>query len=102
MDQPVVRPASKDDLEALLGTIRTGNNVHYYDLEVLIRSADAYAIIAEIEGRIVASGYTRIERSEPYLTHAKHSYLGFMFVMPEYRGRGINKPLLSGGRVYET
>src|SRR5688572_4914986 len=108
MDQVIIRAANLSDLELLLKfeqaiienerpfdeTIRSGDDVHYYDLEALISSPDAEVVVAEVGGEIIGSGYARIERSDPYLKHKEHSYLGFMYVVPEHRGKGINKKIV--------
>ena len=108
MEEIVVRPAAPSDLGVLLkfeqgliqterpfdSAIRTGDNVHYYDLESLIASADAEVVVAEIDGEIIGSGYARIESSEAYLRHRQHSYLGFMYVVLERRGIGVNKKIV--------
>lgn len=108
MGDLTVREATPDDLHQLLAfeqaiieaerpfdeTIRDGADVHYYDLAGLIASDDAKVIVGEIDGEIVASGYAKIEKSEPYLQHDRHSYLGFMYVVPEQRGKGINKQIV--------
>jgi ribosomal protein S18 acetylase RimI-like enzyme len=108
IDEVTVRKAAAGDLDVLLAfeqaiieterpfdpTIRTGNNVHYYDLAALVSSPNAHVVVAEIDGAIVASGYARVDASELYLKHTRHSYLGFMYVVPEYRGHGINKKIL--------
>lgn len=104
MDEVRIRPADLSDLETLLAfeqaiieaerpfddTIRDGAGVHYYDLEALIHSPDAEVVVAELGSEIIASGYAQIKASESYLKHDKHSYLGFMYVIPEHRGRGVN------------
>jgi ribosomal protein S18 acetylase RimI-like enzyme len=51
-------------------------------------------LVAEIDEKIVGSGYALIEKAKDYFTHDEHSYLGFMYVLPEYRGRGINKMVM--------
>lgn len=70
MDQVIVRPADVSDLNLLLEfeqavieaerpfdeTIRSGGDVHYYDLEGLISSPDAEVIVAELDSEIVGSG----------------------------------------------
>jgi GNAT superfamily N-acetyltransferase len=108
MDQVRVRPADLSDLVVLLDfeqaiieaerpfddTIRTGADVRYYDLAGLIASRDAEVLVAELNSEIVGSGYARIERSDPYVKHVEHSYLGFMYVVPEHRGKGINKKII--------
>lgn len=104
MDEVVIRPANLRDLETLLAfeqaiieaerpfddTIRAGPDVRYYDLEALITSPDAEVVVAECDSQVIGAGYARIEASEPYLKHRKHSYLGFMYVIEEHRGKGVN------------
>ena len=108
MDQVTVRPANLKDLDTLLkfeqsiieserpfdATIRHGDDVHYYDLAALISSPDAEVVVAETRGEIIGSGYARIDTSKPYLEHDKHSYLGFMYVVPDHRGKGVNKKVV--------
>jgi ribosomal protein S18 acetylase RimI-like enzyme len=108
MDNVTIRRATLDDLDVLLRfeqgiieterpldvTIRTGDDVHYYDLASLIASQDAEVLVAEVDSQIVGSGYAHIRNSDDYLRHRQHSYLGFMYVVPEYRRRGINRLLL--------
>jgi ribosomal protein S18 acetylase RimI-like enzyme len=62
----------------------------YYDLDQMLSDPDVELVVAELNGLIVGSGYARIESSKPYLKHSKHAYLGFMYVDPGYRGKGIN------------
>jgi GNAT superfamily N-acetyltransferase len=52
-------------------------------------------LIAEVDGRLVGSGYARIEDSKPYLQHGQHAYLGFMYVAPDFRGKGINQAIIN-------
>ena len=108
MDQVIIRQADPQDLDILLAfeqamieaerpfdeTIRTGSDVRYYDLEALISSPDAEVVVAELGGEIVGAGYARIKTSEPYLKHPEYSYLGFMYVVPEHRGKGINSKVV--------
>ncbi len=76
-------------------TIRVGDDVHYYDLESLISSSDSEVVVAELRSEMIGSGYARIETSDLYLKHREHSYLGFMYVVPEHRGKGINKKIIT-------
>jgi GNAT superfamily N-acetyltransferase len=108
MQEIVIRPAVLTDLDVLLkfeqavieaerpfdNTISTGADVRYYDLEGLIVLPDAEIVVAEIGHEIIGCGYARIEDSKAYLKHRKHSYLGFMYVVPEHRGEGVNKKIV--------
>lgn len=108
MDEVKVRKANLAELDQLLEfeqaiieserpfdeTIRDGDDVRYYDLEALITSPDAEVLVAELDSKIIGTGYARIDASEPYLKHGEHSYLGFMYVVPEYRGKGVNKAIM--------
>ena len=66
----------------------------YYDLEQLINDDSSYLLVAEDNNRIIGTGYAQIRDSKKSLKHQKHSYLGFMFVEPDYRGLGINKLIM--------
>jgi ribosomal protein S18 acetylase RimI-like enzyme len=89
----------------------------FFDLEQLIKSKQARVMIMETQQgycdrnwksrdpatKIVATGSLSIKASEGYKAHSRHAYLGFMYVDPELRGRGINKlvtdALVEWGRV---
>lgn len=108
MDEVIVRPAKLEDLELLLAfeqamieaerpfdeTIRKGSDVRYYDLKGLISSPEAEVVVAELNSELIATGYARLKSAEPYYEHDKYSYLGFMFVVPEHRGKGVNKMII--------
>ena len=47
--------------------------------------------VVEHEGQLVACGYVQIRTSNAAFTHARHGYMGFMYVVPGARGRGVNK-----------
>lgn len=64
--------------------------IHYYDIEKMILADHIAVMVAETDSKIIASGYARIEKAEEYLKHDKYAYLGFMFVHPDYRGKGVN------------
>lgn len=67
----------------------------YYDLNHLILSNDTYLLVVEEEGDLIGTGYVQIRESKPYLKHDLHAYLGFMYVVPNHRGKGINAKLIS-------
>jgi ribosomal protein S18 acetylase RimI-like enzyme len=109
MEQITIRKAVTGDLNTLLEfeqgiikaerpfdvTLKDGE-IHYYDIAQMIIADHVEVLVAETAGELIASGYARIEQSKIYLKHPKHSYLGFMYVKPEYRGKGINKMILDG------
>lgn len=103
----IIRKATLNDLDTLLvfeqGVIQAEQPfdptlkrepTHYYDIEKMIAANDVELIVAELDGELIASGYARIENAKPYLQHAQHAYLGFMYVVPEQRGKGINKMII--------
>jgi GNAT superfamily N-acetyltransferase len=107
-DNIIIRPAVEADLETLYKfeqgviaaerpfdpTLKTGT-IKYYDLPGLISSPDAQLVVAEADDKLIASGYARIEKSEKFLQHDLHAWLGFMFVEEAYRGQGINKKIIA-------
>jgi GNAT superfamily N-acetyltransferase len=107
MAEILIRKAVNTDMEILLEfeqgvinaerpfdpTLKSGH-IHYYDLDMMINAEHIALLVAEWKGRVVASGYARIEGSKPFLKHNRHAYLGFMFVHPDHRGKGINNKLI--------
>ncbi|MFS4416294.1 N-acetyltransferase family protein [Maribacter sp. 2307ULW6-5] len=64
--------------------------VHYYDLPALMASPLATVVVACAGTQIVASGFAQEKRARPYLDHTTYAYLGFMYTVPQWRGKGIN------------
>jgi len=107
MEQIIIRKALLSDLETLFSfeqgvinaerpfdsTLKPGH-INYYDIEKMIDATDVELLVAELNNKIIASGYARIENAKPYLQHPQHAYLGFMYVVPEQRGKGINKMII--------
>jgi GNAT superfamily N-acetyltransferase len=103
----IVRTATLDDLDTLLTfeqgiiiterpfdvTLREGH-INYYDIAKMIGANNVEVAVAELNGEIIGSGYARIDDSKDYLKYAKHAYLGFMYVDPKHRGKGINRQIL--------
>ncbi|PSL28235.1 GNAT family N-acetyltransferase [Chitinophaga ginsengisoli] len=75
-------------------TIKEGI-VIYYDLKALIESDDAELLVLEKDGALVGCGYAHIRKAKSYLTYEEYAHLGFMYVMPEYRGMGLNQQLIA-------
>jgi GNAT superfamily N-acetyltransferase len=102
-----IRPAKEEEIEILLEfeigivdterpfdiTLKDGE-IHYYDLLELIRSPESEVVVAEIDGELVGSGYAQIRKADLFLKHTHFAYLGFMYVTPSFRGKGINQLLL--------
>jgi ribosomal protein S18 acetylase RimI-like enzyme len=113
MSEIKIRKASMVDLEQLLAfeqdlikmerpfdpTIKP-DPVNYYDLKAMLSSPHIEVVVAETGNKIIASGYARIDRSKPFLKHNNHAYLGFMYVLPEYRGQGINKRIIDALKTW--
>ena len=107
MEEIVIRKATINDLEELYhfeqgviaaerpyDTTLKNELIHYYDLKEMIDASHVELIVAEANNKLVASGYARIEKAEPFLKHDSHAWLGFMYVHPDYRGKGINKKIM--------
>ncbi|KAB5486534.1 GNAT family N-acetyltransferase [Flagellimonas hadalis] len=102
-----IRQATKEDLPTLLQfeqeivkverpfdiTIKEGH-VSYYDLAQMVQDPEAHVVVAEIDGKLVASGYAIPKKARHYLDHEWYAYLGFMYTDPEYRGLGINAKIV--------
>ena len=104
----MTREATEEDLKILLefeqgivfaerpfnSTLIDGE-IHYYDLLQLIKSEEALMLVTEENNEIIASGYARIKKTEnDYSNFDEYAYLGFMYVKPEHRGKGVNKLIL--------
>jgi len=110
-----IRKATINDLETLRafeqGVISTerpwdptlkGDPNSYYDIEKMIDSPEVELLVADLNGAIIGSGYARIEDAKPYLKHAQHAYLGFMYVLPAHRGKGINKKIIDALEAWSS
>ncbi len=107
MEDLCIRSARLEDLPTLLGfeqgiihaerpfdhTLKP-DPISYYDIGDLIASDTAEVAVAEIEGRLVGSGYAVKKASRHYVAPDFHAYIGFLYVDPEHRGKGINQRVL--------
>lgn len=59
-----------------------------------VHAPDARVVVAVLDGRIIGSGSARIRDSVPYVNHARHAFLGFMYVVPIARGSGVNASIV--------
>lgn len=107
METITLRPAIMQDLPILLefeqglisderpfDTTHKDEEIHYYDLPAMVESPLVELVVAEIDAQIVGCGYARFEKAKPYKKFEQYSYLGFMYVKPEHRGKGINAQVM--------
>jgi len=106
-NQISIRKATQKDLPTLLNfeqriveyerpydpTLRKGE-INYYPIKEYIDRNDIEIVVAVTNEMIIASGYVKIIAAKPYLKFDNYAYLGFMYVEPDYRGRGINKSII--------
>jgi GNAT superfamily N-acetyltransferase len=69
--------------------------INYYDIRAMIESSDTEVIVALINDELVASAYVKVKEAKPYLQFDHYAYVGFMFVKPEFRGKGISQQLIA-------
>jgi GNAT superfamily N-acetyltransferase len=107
MENIQIRQALPSDLETLLrfeqGIIETERpfdptlkkgHINYYDLSAYVASPDVEVVVAQIGDEVVGSGYALIREAKDFEQHTHYAYLGFMYVKPEHRGKGINQAIL--------
>jgi GNAT superfamily N-acetyltransferase len=107
MEEIIIRKATVDDIEYLLqfeqGIIEAEKEIdktlkrekiYYYDLKAMLESPNIELAIAEINNVLIGSGYARIEKAKPRYNYKQYALLGFMYVLPEYRGKGVNKKII--------
>ena len=115
MDEIIIRPATFADMDTLLrfeqGVITAerpfdstlkDEHINYYDLVGMIERPDIELLVAELNGELIGSGYARIEEAKVYLKHPKHAYLGFMYVDPAHRGKGVNQKIITALKKWAT
>jgi ribosomal protein S18 acetylase RimI-like enzyme len=102
-----IRKATMNDLDVLLqfeqGIINAERPFdptlvkeffHAHDLSKMLSDRGIEMLVVEDRGKTIASGYVRIDDAKPNLQHKKFAYIGFMYTMPEYRGKGINAMII--------
>ncbi len=108
-----IRAATPEDLPTLLAfeqaivaaeqpfdvTLRDAD-VHYYDIAAMLSAPDVRFLVAAAGAELVGCGFARIEAAKPYLKHARHAYLGLMYVKDSHRGRGINGRIIDGLKAW--
>lgn len=104
MSQIKIRKAELNDLATLLEfeqaiieyerpfeELMQAGKFNYYDLKEFIAGDTAEVLVAELDGQLIGSGFARLKDSRFYLRDEYHAYLGFMYVDPNFRGKGVNQ-----------
>ncbi|HEX2606452.1 MAG TPA: GNAT family N-acetyltransferase [Flavisolibacter sp.] len=107
IEEAIIRAACPEDLPVLrqfeqgvIGAERPfdvtlkPDPIQYYNLEAMLVNPDVKLVVASRQSQLIGSGYARLEAVQPFLKYTRHAYLGFMYVLPEFRGRGINQRIL--------
>lgn len=107
MSQINYRPATLTDLPTLYefeqGIVSTerpmdpvliAGHINYYDLKAMIESETSEVLVAEVNDKIAGSGYVTIRQAAPYLKFEQYAYVGFMYVLPAYRRKGISQGVI--------
>lgn len=108
MKELIIRRATINDLvtlkqfeQGLITAERSFNNlvkpdpVCYYALDEMLTDPDIDFVIGEMNDTPVACGYSRIEEAKHYYLFTRQAYLGMMYVLPEFRGLGINAAIIN-------
>ena len=106
-DDILIRAATLEDLPTLLqfeqGIITAErpydqtlkpDPISYYDIGEMIADPDAEVAVAVLGERLIGSGYAIKKASRHYLNPPFHAFIGFLYVEPDCRGRGINQRVL--------
>jgi RimJ/RimL family protein N-acetyltransferase len=103
----IIRKAAMSDMDVLRGfeqgviaaerpfdTTLKPDPLLYYDLSTMMAAQHIELLVAELDGQVAGCGYARIEPSLPFVQHTQHAYLGFMYTLPQYRGKGVNRQII--------
>ncbi|QLC65524.1 GNAT family N-acetyltransferase [Flavobacterium sp. LPB0248] len=74
-------------------TLKDGE-IFYYSIEEFIFDPKSELLVIDFNNQIIGCGYAQIRQAKPYQKHDFFGYLGFMFVDPEFRGKGLNNLLI--------
>lgn len=74
-------------------TLRKGH-ITYYDLKEKILSDNSEIIVVEIDDEIIGSAFIEVRLAHSFQQFTNYAYIGFMYVKPEYRGKGISHQII--------
>ena len=66
----------------------------YYNLRAYIENPEISVVVAEQKNELIASGYALVKKNKAYKNPEYYVLLGFMYVIPEQRGAGVNKIII--------
>lgn len=95
-DLPILLEFEQGIIEAekpLDKTLKSGQ-ISYYDIQQMILESETEVAVAEIDNKIVGSGYAKIIEAKDYYDFKKYAYLGFMFTDINFRGMEINVKII--------
>lgn len=69
-------------------------NIHYYAIKNMVQADHTYLAVALVENEIIGSGYARMEKSKPFQKFDYYAYIGFIYVKPTHRGKGVSQKIL--------
>lgn len=102
VDMPILLKYEQEviDYERAFNEDIEKEDAKYYNLHSLITGSDSVVFVGEIDGRIIATGYALIKKGLPQFVYDKYTYLGFMYVAPEHRGKGINAHIIEATKEW--
>lgn len=68
--------------------------INYYDIQSFIQDDNIEIKVALWEDTIIGCAYIRLKKSSEFYQNDRHGYIGFMYVKPEFRGRGISRQII--------
>jgi ribosomal protein S18 acetylase RimI-like enzyme len=74
-------------------TLKKGD-ILYYNMAELITASHIRLVVAESEGRIISTGYGRIEKAKERYAHDRYLYVGFIYTDPVFRGQGLYEKII--------
>lgn len=68
--------------------------ISYYSIEDLLNDSKTIVAVATLNNTLIGSAYATIREAKKHLKHNTYAYLGFMYVDPKQRGKGVNKSII--------
>ncbi|OUL61201.1 GNAT family N-acetyltransferase [Flavobacterium sp. AJR] len=75
-------------------TLKEGE-IFYYDIQELILDEVTEVLVVENDNQIIGCGYAQIRSAKDFQKHELFGYIGFMFVSPEFRRKGVSNLILN-------